>query len=233
MRLDKYLSHVGLGTRKTVKQLIKQKDVTVNGVVAKKGDMTIDEQNDTICYQGELLHYQQFYYVLLHKPAGVISATEDDKHKTVLDLLPPMYQHLFPVGRLDKDTEGLLLLTNDGQLAHQLLSPKKHVNKTYYVELQQPLKKEAEKLVNDGLVIDGGYQCLSATIERITNTTCYITIQEGKFHQVKRMFNALDNTVTYLKRVSMGPLTLPDDLKKGMYRLLNDDEMAKLFHGFV
>lgn len=167
---------------------------------------------------------------MLHKPQGVISATEDKYHKTVLDLVPIAKKDVFPVGRLDIDTEGLLLLTNDGQLAHQLLSPKKHVSKVYYVELQRALHLDDIKLIEQGITLDDGYRCLPAKIDGVTSNSCHITLYEGKYHQVKRMFIAVGNKVTYLKRLSMGNLMLDETLPLGQYKQLNDNEIGAIFH---
>ncbi len=229
MRLDKYLSHAGYGTRTQVKALIKKGLVSVNEIVIYKDDKKIDETLDEIIVDGEKSDYQKFIYIMLHKPDGVISSNYDPYHKTTKDLIP-LYDHYktFPVGRLDIDTEGLLILTNDGLLAHQLLSPKYHVDKTYYVEFSGDFKQIYFELFKTGITIDDGYLCMPSKIELIDTNKAYLTIKEGKFHQVKRMFLALDMTVTYLRRVTFGPIKLDESLKKGSHRLLTESEINLL-----
>lgn len=230
MRLDKFLVHMGIGSRKEVKEYIKKKAIMVNQAVAQKGEQQIDEKHDEILFHGERLVYQEHHYYMLHKPAGVITATEDKHEKTVLDLIAEPCKGLFPVGRLDKDTEGLLLLTTNGELAHKLLSPKKHVDKTYFVTLEKPFDKNTVKTFETGVVLSDGYQCMPARIieDAKDDYNVRIVIQEGKFHQVKRMFQATGNTVVYLKRETMGILTLDSELKKGAYRPLTPSEIALL-----
>lgn len=230
MRLDKFLVATGQATRSQARALVKAKRLSVNGQIAKKVDLKLDEHQDIVTLDGKTVIYREFDYIMLNKPAGVISATEDRYTKTVLNLLPPCYQRVAPVGRLDKDTVGLLLLTNDGQLNHQLLSPKKHVDKTYLAILEKSGRKEDITTVKAGLVLDDGYQCLPAHL-RYDHTNphkAYLTIQEGKFHQVKRMFQALDNRVLQLKRLSMGCLKLDENLAEGEWRLLTDEEVTQL-----
>lgn len=253
LRLDKYLAEVGIGTRSEVKKLIKAKLITVNGATATKPEMKIDEQRDEVCLRGEKLSYAAFEYYLFHKPAGCVSATEDNLHETVMDYLTDtLRSDLFPVGRLDIDTEGLLLITNDGALAHELLSPTKHVAKTYYAKVfgkvtaedvclfeagvdigEDKLTKPAKLVVlrNDMTLAETAVDGL-AEREDVTETSIFseieLTITEGKFHQVKRMFQAVGKEVVYLKRLSMGSLTLPSDLKPGEYRALNEEELAEL-----
>ena len=228
MRLDKYLAHVGLGTRKEVKEFIRKSRVTVNGKVVKKDDTKIDENKDIICFDGEELSYKKYVYYMLNKPQGVISATFDQTYKTVLEcfdcFLP---EDVFPVGRLDKDTEGLLLISNDGQLSHKLLSLKYHVDKKYYVKCEKSITDE----MLDGLqkpieLKEDSYQ--PGVAEKISDDELYLTIQEGKFHQVKRMVHYVGNEVIFLKRVGFGPLTLDEDLKPGEYRELSDEEISLL-----
>lgn len=235
MRLDKFLVHMGVGSRKEVKEYIKRKDVLVNQVVAKKSDQQIDENHDEIVFQGERLVYQEYHYIMLHKPAGVITATEDKHDKTVLDIIDVAYKGLFPVGRLDKDTEGLLLLTTNGELAHKLLSPKKHVDKKYFVTLEKPFDQATVALFEQGVVLSDGYQCMPARIvtNDANNHNVHIIIQEGKFHQVKRMFQATGNAVVYLKRETMGVLELDPTLPKGAYRPLTQVEIERLQNSVV
>ncbi len=219
MRLDKMLGNSGIGSRKDIKSMVKSGIITVNGVVAKKSDMQIDEINDIICVNGEPVVYRQFIYLMLNKPAGYVSATEDFKYPTVIDLVPDEYRHfdLFPVGRLDIDTEGLLILTNDGAYAHNMLSPKKHVYKTYYAELDTPATVEDISKFKEGITIDGGYTCKEAELTLIEGDipAALVRICEGKFHQVKLMFKAVGKTVTYLKRIKFGEFDLPKDLPLG------------------
>lgn len=233
MRLDKFLAEVGLGSRKEVKQLIKKGQISVNQKIEKSDKKQIDPEKDQVDYQGEILHYQEFYYYLLHKPAGVVSATEDKHDQTVMDLFSPSdyRSDLFPVGRLDKDTEGLLLITNDGKLAHDLLSPKKHVEKEYFAEVQGVMTAEDQQRFVDGFLLDGD-RTLPAEllINEVTENKSKVRIilHEGKFHQVKRMVKACGKEVTYLKRIRMGKLLLPKELVKGAYRSLTEDELKGL-----
>ena len=233
MRLDKFLAEVGLGSRKEVKQLIKKGQISVNQKIEKSDKKQIDPEKDQVDYQGEILHYQEFYYYLLHKPAGVVSTTEDKDDKTVMDLFSPSdyRSDLFPVGRLDKDTEGLLLITNDGKLAHDLLSPKKHVEKEYFAEVQGVMTAEDQRRFVDGFLLDGE-RTLPAEllIDEVTENKSKVRIilHEGKFHQVKRMVKACGKEVTYLKRIRMGKLLLTKELVKGAYRSLTEDELKGL-----
>lgn len=233
MRLDKFLAEVGLGSRKEVKQLIKKGQISVNQKIEKSDKKQIDPEKDQVDYQGEILHYQEFYYYLLHKPAGVVSATEDKHDQTVMDLFSPSdyRSDLFPVGRLDKNTEGLLLITNDGKLAHDLLSPKKHVEKEYFAEVQGVMTAEDQQRFVDGFLLDGE-RTLPAEllINEVTENKSKVRIilHEGKFHQVKRMVKACGKEVTYLKRIRMGKLLLPKELVKGAYRSLTEDELKGL-----
>ena len=233
MRLDKFLAEVGLGSRKEVKQLIKKGQISVNQKIEKSDKKQIDPEKDQVDYQGEILHYQEFYYYLLHKPAGVVSATEDKHDQTVMDLFSQSdYRNdLFPVGRLDKNTEGLLLITNDGKLAHDLLSPKKHVEKEYFAEVQGVMTAEDQQRFVDGFLLDGE-RTLPAEllIDEVTENKSKVRIilHEGKFHQVKRMVKACGKEVTYIKRIRMGKLLLPKELVKGAYRSLTEDELKGL-----
>lgn len=236
MRLDKFLSHTGFGTRKSVKSLIKGKQVKIGEGVAKDGKQQVNPEKDQIFVRGEEVHYQEFIYLMLHKPQGVVSATVDNVSQTVIELLNPEEQLFepFPVGRLDKDTEGFLLLTNDGSLAHNLLSPKKHVDKCYEAKIAGIVTPEHQEIFKAGVVLKDDYVCQPAELEIVkvdeNNQTSEIkvTIHEGKFHQVKRMFEAIDCKVTYLKRLSMGPLELDHSLKLGEYRQLTEDELDLL-----
>lgn len=233
MRLDKLLANMGFGTRKDVKKLIKQKAVTVDEIVVKDVGLQVDPEKQAVVIFGERVTYEPMLYLLMNKPAGVISATEDNYDQTVIDLLEPYHRHFepFPVGRLDKDTEGFLLITNDGQLTHNLLSPKKHVPKVYYAKIAGEVKPEHIEMFQQGIIIDDGYQTKPAKLTILNSgveSEIELEISEGKFHQVKRMFKAIDTEVTYLKRLSMGPLQLGDDLALGEYRELTEEEVLQL-----
>lgn len=230
MRLDKFLADLQIGTRSQVKEFIKKGLITVNGEIITKADFKINENRDSVTCKGNTLSYQKYRYFLLHKPSGVITATKDNHDKTVMDLLPKeLSGDFFPVGRLDKDTEGFLLITNDGELSHRLLSPKKHVAKTYYVECSGELTSEKVLQLEQGLHIGDEKPTLPAKVETLkTEKTSYViklTITEGRFHQVKRMIQAIDGEVTYLKRLSMGGLVLDESLQKGDYRELTQEEV--------
>ena len=233
MRLDKYLCETGFGTRSQVKDLLKKGQVMVNGEVVKKPELKINETTDQILCQGKKASYQKNIYLMLHKPAGVVSATEDNRKKTVLDLVRPEDRKngLFPVGRLDKDTEGLLLLTDDGELAHRLLSPKKHVDKTYYAKIDGQVTEEHVKLFREGLDIGDEKKTLPAVLTILLSgqvSEIEVTIHEGRFHQIKRMFEAVGCKVTYLKRLSMGSLVLDETLPPEEYRPLTEAELEGL-----
>ena len=250
MRLDKFLANSGIGTRKEVKDILKNRKISVNDVFVKDGKIQIDEKKDIVKYENKIVNYKPFVYIMMNKPAGVISATEDNHHKTVIDLLNDEYRtyDIFPVGRLDIDTEGLLLLTNDGVLSHNLLSPKKHVNKKYYVKIANPLSEDDIKMLENGIKLEENFVTKKAKVEIICNGSekesknsdfdenknnknenlVYIIISEGKFHQVKRMFKAVNNEVLYLKRVKMGSLSLDEKLKLGEYRELTEEELNNL-----
>lgn len=233
LRIDKYLADMGIGTRTEIKAYIKKGMITINGRIVKSPSEKADTVEDNVFYNGEEIQYLQYEYFILNKPAGVISASDDKKQITVLDLIEDRQRDdLFPVGRLDKDTEGLLLITNDGMLAHNLLSPKKHVDKTYYVETEGCLNEEHISMFAEGINVENEFVALPAKLEILSSegniTKSLLTINEGKFHQVKRMMSAVNNEVTYLKRLTMGPLTLPDDLNVGEYRRLTIKEFNML-----
>lgn len=227
-RLDKFLCDLNIGTRSQVKTFIQKGLVTVNGEIIKKPECKVSD-TDSVCYQGQALSGEQYAYYMLHKPAGIISATEDKFQTTVLEYFKEEpCKNLYPVGRLDKDTEGLLLITNDGELGHRLLSPRHHIPKTYYVELEYSITETEIALLETGIDIGEKNVTLPAKIEIIDEKMLYITITEGKFHQIKRMFEAVDNKVIYLKRISMGDLALDDALPKGHYRRLTIEEIIYL-----
>ncbi|EAH3517046.1 rRNA pseudouridine synthase [Listeria monocytogenes] len=230
MRLDKLLSHTGFGSRKEVKPLLKSGAVVVNGTIRKDSKTQVNPDKDQITVHGTPVVYQEFVYFMLHKPQNVVSATEDNVSETVIDLLAQedTLTDPFPVGRLDKDTEGLLIITNDGTLAHNLLSPKKHIDKTYYAKIDGDVTAEDVEAFAAGIELDDGYTCKPARLEIITPNEIKVTIQEGKFHQVKRMFAARGKSVSYLKRISMGNLQLDESLALGEYRPLTEAELAIL-----
>lgn len=229
MRLDKFLSETGAGTRSEVKQFIRKGLVSVNGQIIKDAGSKVAEDEDVVCLQGQTLSYAKHHYYMLYKPAGVVSATRDSRQKTVLDLLTGVpVKGLFPVGRLDKDTEGLLLLTDDGVLAHELLSPQKHVDKTYLAEIRDPLSVTAISSLQQGVHIGDEKPAAPAKVELIEEKRILITVREGRYHQIKRMFKAVGNEVLYLKRLSMGCLILDENLNKGEFRPLKDTEIENL-----
>lgn len=230
-RLDKLLAGTGKWSRREVKALVRQGLVRVDGRLAASAEDKLDPAAAVVTVAGETIALHRFTYVLLHKPAGVLTATEDRKQPTVLDLLPPELRRigLAPVGRLDKDTEGLLLLTNDGELAHRLLSPKYHVDKRYLARVDGELSAADAEAFARGMTLGDGLECLPAGLEVLPDRVCIVTLREGKFHQVKRMLAARGAPVLYLKRLSMGPLTLDDSLAAGAYRLLRAEEISALY----
>lgn len=230
-RLDKLLAGTGKWSRREVKALVRQGLVRVDGRLAASAEDKLDPAAAVVTVAGETISLCRFTYVMLHKPAGVLTATEDRKQPTVLDLLPPELRRigLAPVGRLDKDTEGLLLLTNDGELAHRLLSPKYHVEKRYFARVDGELSAADMEAFARGMTLGDGLECLPAGLEVLPDRVCIVTLREGKFHQVKRMLAARGAPVLYLKRLSMGPLTLDDSLAAGAYRLLRAEEILALY----
>lgn len=230
-RLDKLLAGTGKWSRREVKALVRQGLVRVDGRLAASAEDKLDPAAAVVTVAGETFSLCRFTYVMLHKPAGVLTATEDRKQPTVLDLLPPELRRigLAPVGRLDKDTEGLLLLTNDGELAHRLLSPKYHVEKRYFARVDGELSAADAEAFARGMTLGDGLECLPAGLEVLPDRVCIVTLREGKFHQVKRMLAARGAPVLYLKRLSMGPLTLDDSLAAGAYRLLRAEEILALY----
>ena len=233
MRLDKFISTTTTLSRAEAKKVIK-KGILINDKLIKTPDYKIDEFKDQVIVNGNRLVYQKYVYIMMNKPKDTVSATEDAIERTVVDILrdEDRIHKVFPVGRLDKDTEGLMLLTNDGELAHKLISPKKDVEKKYYVEVSGELKNEHLEIVKAGVILEDGYRCKPARLEILDgsegNSKANIFITEGKFHQVKRMMKSLGTTVTYLKRLSIGSLKLDENLKLGEYRYLTDDELNKL-----
>lgn len=237
-RLDKILAHVGIGTRSELKRLAKEGAIFVNGVKVKDSGMQVNPDTDIITVNGEPVLYREFVYLMMNKPQGVVSATEDNRDRTVVDLLDKAYApfEVFPVGRLDKDTEGFLLLTNDGKLAHNLLSPRKHVPKTYFAKVEWEVSESDREAFSQGVTLDDGYVTLPGILKILKTgkesedepSEIELTIMEGKFHQVKRMFQAVGKKVVYLKRISMGPLALDPSLELGQVRELSKDELLAL-----
>ncbi len=227
MRLDKYLANSGIGSRSEVKRFIKDKLVKVNGEVIKSESFNVDENKDIVLFNEKEVKYQEFYYFVLNKPTGYVSAVIDNVYPPVMDLLPEYsFVDLFPVGRLDVDTTGTLLITNDGDLTHKLLSPKYHVDKTYFVEVDKKLDKTLVGKFKQGILLDGELT-LPADLLILSDTTCELTIHQGKFHQVKRMFKKFGYEVTKLDRKSFAFLN-HEDLELGKYRELTQDEINKL-----
>ncbi len=230
MRLDRFLCEQNIGSRSQVKTWIKKGMVCVNELKITSPEYKVNEETDCVTFNGSTLKYQSFYYYILNKPAGFVTSTEDPGNETVMSLLKGLSgKDLFPVGRLDKDTEGLLLITNDGALAHTLLAPKSHVDKTYYMTLASPITENQKNTLENGVDIGEKHPCFPAKVKIITETSLELTIHEGKFHQVKRMLKAVDNEVTYLKRVRFGSLILDEEsLPKGSFRSLSDEEILSL-----
>lgn len=237
-RLDKILAHVGIGSRSELKRLAKEGAIYVNGAKVKDSGMQVNPDKDIIQVNGETVSYREFVYLMMNKPQGVVSATEDNRDRTVVDLLDVAYApfEVFPVGRLDKDTEGFLLLTNDGKLSHNLLSPRKHVPKTYFAKVEWEVTEKDIEAFSQGVTLDDGYETLPGILKILSVgneaggvlSEIELTIMEGKFHQVKRMFQAVGKKVAYLKRISMGPLALDPNLALGEVRELTDEELSAL-----
>ncbi|MFT8319812.1 MAG: pseudouridine synthase [Bacillus sp. (in: firmicutes)] len=233
MRIDKMLANLGYGSRKEAKMLLKSKAVKINDVIVKDAKQQVDPSKDVVTLYGDIVEYKEFIYLMMNKPPGVISATEDTREETVIDLLQieDAVYNPFPVGRLDKDTEGLLLITNDGKLSHRLLSPKKHVPKTYFAVIKGEVTEADIIDFKKGVVLDDGYVTKPGELKIVKageTSDIELTISEGKFHQVKRMFESVDKKVMYLKRISMGPLPLDESLELGEYRELTDEEILLL-----
>lgn len=232
-RLDKKLASTGRWSRKEIKDMIRQGRIVVNGLPVRRPEDKVGDE-DQLMVDGQAVDCAPFVYVMMHKPSGLLSATEDKRQATVVDLLPPELRRrgLFPVGRLDKDTTGLLLLTDDGALAHDLLSPKKHVDKVYLAQVEGRIDETDVAALAQGMVLGDGLQCLPAGLKPLGDgATCLVTLREGKYHQVKRMLAARGKPVLTLKRLSMGPLELDEALAPGEWRYLSGDEVAKLREG--
>ena len=230
-RLDKVLAGTGRWSRREVKLLVRQGLVRLNGAAAVSAEEKCDPETAVITVNGETVVLRRFTYVLLHKPGGVLTATEDRRQETVMELLPQELRRvgLAPVGRLDKDTEGLLLLTNDGELTHRLLSPKYHVDKRYFARVDGHLTAAHTETFAKGMTLGDGLKCLPARLEILPDSGCIVTVREGKFHQVKRMLASCGAPVVYLKRLTMGPLVLGDELGRGEHRMLREEEVAALY----
>jgi len=235
LRLDKYLTEMGEGTRSQIKEMARKGRILVDGIPEKRAERKIDPEQQQVSVDGRPVSYVRYEYYMLNKPQGVVSATEDSRYETVISLIEERKRDdLFPVGRLDIDTEGLLLITNDGDLAHRLLSPKKHVDKVYFARVEGELPPDAKERMEEGLVLSDGTPTMPALLEVLKQgknkvpSEIHLTIREGKFHQVKRMFETLGCCVIYLKRMSMGSLILDEALKPGEYRPLSEDEILSL-----
>ena len=230
MRLDKLLGHTGWGTRKELKDLCKRGQVTINVDICRDSSRKVDPDQDVVAVGSQIVSYEEYIYLMLYKPSGVVSATEDNVSQTVIDLLPQKYQgrRLFPVGRLDKDTTGLLFLTNDGTWAHGITSPKKHQPKRYEAVVEGDIPADIGERFAAGIVLSDGLECLPAAAEQTGDHTIAVVVEEGKFHQVKRMCAAVGLTVTKLHRRSIGPVFLDENLQPGEFRPLTDDERRSL-----
>ncbi|MBR2384505.1 MAG: rRNA pseudouridine synthase [Clostridia bacterium] len=229
MRIDKFFSEIGKFSRKECAEKLKKGFITVNGEIVKKGEFKVDIEKDVVCYNGEVVKYKKYVYILVNKPTGVVSATEDGRDKTVVDLLPPEMKklNLFPCGRLDKDTVGLVILTNDGVSAHNALSPKHHVEKRYYFEVADEFTDSDKLAIENGLQLADGYTTKPCKIERLNDKSGHITLTEGKYHEIKRLFGARRNKITFLERVSFSKILL-GDLPRGEWRYLTEEE-EKIF----
>ncbi len=236
MRIDRYFSSQEICSRSEIKTALRRGLVTVNGTVIKQADYKIDPEQDTIMLEGKEVSYRRYVYYMLNKPMGVVSATEDKKQKTVLDLVPPeLYRSdLFPAGRLDKDTTGFVLLTNDGDFAHKILAPKSHIEKTYHAGVLHPITEEDIAAFSQGITLKSGEECLPAKLRLLQEgddahpTVCEVIICEGKYHQIKKMFEARGNKVVTLRRVKMGELHLDETLKEGQCRIITAQELDKI-----
>ncbi|MBR3891614.1 MAG: rRNA pseudouridine synthase [Bacilli bacterium] len=232
MRLDKFLKECNVCSRSESKQILKKGLIKVNDKIIKDSSYKLDENKDVVTYNDKVIEYQEFVYIMLNKPSGVVSATTDSKDTTVIDLVSEYaYKELFPFGRLDKDSVGLLILSNDGKLAHELLSPKKHVSKVYYLKIKGRLDESDVKAFKEGITLEDGYVTKEGELEIIKSdeiSECYATISEGKFHQLKRMFIALNKEVVFLKRIKFKDIVLDESLNEGEYRLLTNEEIESL-----
>ena len=232
IRIDKFVSEQAGITRSEAKTAIKKKQVTINGNIVKSADVKLDTEKDIVAYNGKELIYREFMYIMLNKPDGVVCATRDELSETVLQLLPPelIRKGLFPAGRLDKDTEGFVFITDDGALAHKMLSPKSHVEKEYIVTLEKPYEEKYKDIFANGVTIDGGEKCMPATIIFTDDVKVVrLILHEGKYHQVKRMMQAVGNKVTHLKRIRIGGIKLDEALSPGKAREITREEIERLY----
>lgn len=232
IRIDKFVSEQAGITRSEAKTAIKKKQVTINGNIVKSADVKLDTEKDIVAYNGKELIYREFMYIMLNKPDGVVCATRDELSETVLQLLPPelIRKGLFPAGRLDKDTEGFVFITDDGALAHKMLSPKSHVEKEYIVTLEKPYEEKYKDIFANGVTIDGGEKCMPATIIFTDDVKVVrLILHEGKYHQVKRMMQAVGNKVTHLKRIRIGGIVLDEALSPGKAREITKEEIDRLY----
>ena len=234
IRLDRLLSELGVASRSELKRMIRSGRVTVNGRVVTVPEERIDDEKCELCLDGERLRLQRLRYFMMDKPAGVLSVTEDRKQSTVLELLPPELKRLglFPVGRLDKDTSGLLLLTNDGDFSHRVISPKSGVEKRYYALVDGVPDEKDVQAFREGIVLADGTKCLPAALEISGGNVCYVTVMEGKYHQVKRMLAARGKPVVKLRRIAVGELEIGTDLGPGGFRELDENDLCKVLSGF-
>lgn len=233
IRLDKLISECGIASRKEIKLMAKQGRITLNGKPVKTTDVKFDPSQAEVCVDGKKVEYSKFRYYMLNKPDGVLSATDDGKQKTVLDLVTPEMKKmgLFPVGRLDKDTTGLLLLTNDGEFAHRVISPKFEIVKVYHAHTEHPVNSQDIQAFSEGIVLADGTKCLPAELELLDDGSCLVKVMEGKYHQVKRMLASCGKPVTALKRLSIGGLKLDEALKSGEFRALTENELCIVMMG--
>ena len=231
IRLDRFLSDMGVASRKELKQIIRSGRIAVDGVPATAPETKLDPEKSTVSLDGIALEYRKFRYFIMNKPSGVLTASEDRKQKTVMDLLPPELKNLglFPTGRLDKDTTGLLILTNDGDFAHRVISPKYEIRKRYIARTDGTVDERDIRAFAEGLTLRDGLKCLPAGLEKLGDGTCAVTVMEGKYHQVKRMLASVGKPVLELKRVSIGELLLPEDLKAGNIREITQKEIDLIF----
>ncbi|MCR5254413.1 MAG: rRNA pseudouridine synthase [Acetatifactor sp.] len=230
MRLDKLLGELNIGTRSEVKKLITKGRISVNGSIVTKPDEKVDEESALITYEGREYRYKKFSFYMLNKPEGILTANTDSDTPTIMDLLPKELRNThFSIGRLDKDTTGLIIVCNDGELVHRLLSPKKHVDKKYLVTIEKPLNDTDIKTLENGVDIGEKNLTAQSKVEIIDENNIYLTIHEGKFHQIKRMLKAVDNNVLALKRISLGGVSLDRNLQSGQYRELTDQEIKTLY----
>lgn len=230
MRLDKYISDCGIATRREIKLMIKAGRISVDGEVAKAPEQKLEPETAIVSLDGNILKYEKFHYYMLNKPSGVLSATDDGKQKTVIDLLSPEMQKmgLFPVGRLDKDTTGLLIITDDGEFAHKVISPKSEIVKVYHAQTEAPVNDEDILAFADGVTLADGTKCLPAELILLDDGSCLVKVMEGKYHQVKRMLASRGKPVTALKRLKIGDLELDKSLKSGEFRPLSSDELCRV-----